>query len=842
MSFWAGVVQGVKDIDVLKEKEALADERQSVRDEENAYRARMDAVKAKQQEFADERALAWRREDQATAAEQDAYQREQDRLAAEERAAAVAYRAKIDDRNFDWGKEVFWIGQERTDASILVDMKKWDYSVAQDAANAALAAIDKETDQERYDFQVERLEQLDLINAAAVEEDSRRYGIAQERLELMDIREDARIAKDDDRYAVAQSRIDRLDAQNVERYNDAEGRLDHAQQQDALRLLGTSANPLSTTGGAGGGSPSAPGGSNNGQRSLNAVIARARDIYGASDEALVPFLGHGLSAGAIDAVLNEYDKFKETFAGKPGSVPSVDEFLSDSKIAFTPGAEVTEEMVIAGAKALNVSLTDQYLNTGSTWEEAITAQLKRQAGNGAYDFSTPSAPNTLDVSAVNEITTVAMGEVESYLNQKVRNLRKAIDDGDMDQAPALAAAEAALKKFENKTDTMEGINLYGADVILPILANAPQDALGGNNFGKFNGAIASRTYPNQASVLAAFKNGELSEDSWYVIDKTIYQVNPEGMKAAARGPLVQDGGQGNLGDEAGTLPGEGGVTEPLDLTGMSNQEMYGAILSGGLVVGDAIVVNGNIDYVTAATIEAAKRLAPRSERFASGFTPSTEFSTGEADGGAYGIAPDNLEYTGGRDQAAPDSGDVAAGFTTRTPYTGMSLKDSTEELARLNAAEVTDQDAINNLIEYMNDTWSPEDVSKAFEYIDNQKAPPPAGLTTSTSPEGQFEDVPQPDMEATRYPLESEVPTPAGEEQVNIGGISVLSSVVAPYVEAKGEPLAPEEELAIGIEAIVKGLSGNGMDQSELDALIIELQEKFGDEGVQEALVLAMNQ
>ena len=38
MSFWAGVVQGVKDIDVLKEKEALADERQSVRDQENAYR------------------------------------------------------------------------------------------------------------------------------------------------------------------------------------------------------------------------------------------------------------------------------------------------------------------------------------------------------------------------------------------------------------------------------------------------------------------------------------------------------------------------------------------------------------------------------------------------------------------------------------------------------------------------------------------------------------------------------------------------------------------------------------------------------------------------------------
>lgn len=55
MSFWSGVVQGVKDIDVLKEKEALADERQGVRDEATArYNAttdrqdRMEALQATQ--------------------------------------------------------------------------------------------------------------------------------------------------------------------------------------------------------------------------------------------------------------------------------------------------------------------------------------------------------------------------------------------------------------------------------------------------------------------------------------------------------------------------------------------------------------------------------------------------------------------------------------------------------------------------------------------------------------------------------------------------------------------------------------------------------------------------
>ena len=58
MSFWAGVVQGVKDIDVLKEKEALADERQSVRDQENAYREQMRLYNEKRDGIADSRNAA----------------------------------------------------------------------------------------------------------------------------------------------------------------------------------------------------------------------------------------------------------------------------------------------------------------------------------------------------------------------------------------------------------------------------------------------------------------------------------------------------------------------------------------------------------------------------------------------------------------------------------------------------------------------------------------------------------------------------------------------------------------------------------------------------------------
>lgn len=55
MSFWAGVVQGVKDIDVLKEKEALADERQGVRDEATARYDESIAYRDRMQQITDDR-------------------------------------------------------------------------------------------------------------------------------------------------------------------------------------------------------------------------------------------------------------------------------------------------------------------------------------------------------------------------------------------------------------------------------------------------------------------------------------------------------------------------------------------------------------------------------------------------------------------------------------------------------------------------------------------------------------------------------------------------------------------------------------------------------------------
>ena len=353
MSFWAGIVQAVKDVDVLKEKEALAEERQGVRDEasavrleEVAYRDRMDEIRIRQQEFADARALEWRKEDQATSADESDYRRTQDKLAADERAAAAAERTRIADRNFNWGQEVFWIGQERTDESIATDMMQWDYGVARDEANDALAAIDKETERERYDFQVERLEQLAVIDAAAVDENSRRYGVAQERLELLDIREAARIAKEDDRYAVAQSRIERLDAQEVARYDTNQA------QQEEDRATARVLKILEMGGSAFSGALLGQGGDVNAGEviSANGMNAAVMGITAELD-----------SVGGLDSLEGSDKEWFETVLGNPAAAAGILAFAhaqredgNDLPITDLPEIiQLAGTMEAAGAEAYN---------------------------------------------------------------------------------------------------------------------------------------------------------------------------------------------------------------------------------------------------------------------------------------------------------------------------------------------------------------------------------------------------------------------------------------------------------------------------------------------------------
>lgn len=440
MSFWAGVVQGVKDVDVLKEKEALADERQGVRDEatavrleEVAYRDRMDAIRVRQQEFADARALKWREEDQGLAADESAYRRAQDQLAADERAAAAAERARIADRAYEWGQQVFWIGQERTDESIATSMMQWDYGVAQDEANAALAAIDRETDQERYDFQVERLEQLDVINAAAVDENGRRYGVAQERLELLDIREAARIDKEDDRYAVAQSRIERLDAQEVARYDTNQA------QQEEDRATARVLKILEMGGSAFSGALLGQGGDVNAGEviSANGMNAAVMGINAELD-----------SVGGLDSLEGSDKEWFETVLGNPAAAAGILAF------AYAQREEGND---------LPITDLPQIIQLAGTMEaagEEAYKDFKEQFIAGNVDMSDP-AQYLAGMQALMQYkpARVVWGQVQA-VSTPATNTAKF----EMWQTTTTTNARIALRNMKEGTDEHQALGL--------ILANA----------------------------------------------------------------------------------------------------------------------------------------------------------------------------------------------------------------------------------------------------------------------------------------------------------------------------------------------------------------------------------
>jgi len=765
MSFWAGVVQGVKDIDVLKEKEALADERQSVRDQENAYR-------------------------------------EQIRLYNEKRDGIA------------------------------------------DARNAALDAINVE----KWGFEKAQMGQSVL---------------------------------------------------------------------DAANGLGIG-GPTATGGGGGGGSVPTP----DAIKDSGVKFGGWLDTQ-LSDETLsqedVDYLTNVSESFVDPKDAHEYWSVVTGIRETTGQMPTVAQLRASVTVTQVPGYADNKQKAVETLAAIN-SL-DVSTPEGLSQATTLYNQLKRIDLNAAtIDADTSSFLNAEDLGKLHT------QQVEILDTELATNWLSESDKSKLDLAKGVSK-DILMADFR-KT--------YGPRALEALTGLYPQQ------FNRYADNPAFRTF----------------------------------ISGPSSNTPVQGGGNGTDG-------GTGTVDTAAIFADLSkdpnNTELQRMV----------------VETVGPEVFNSMMQQIERPAEFASGFTPSTEFSTGEAGGGAYGITPDNLEYTGGRDRAAPDAGDVAAGFTVRTPYTGMSLKDSAAELARLNAAEVTDQDAIDNLIEYMNDTWDPEDVSKAFEYIDNQgplPTPPTSpkagrnldadnligfnpesggytptqmGATELNLPkvlealspetrkvvEAELQTMPEevarsegyrpvqigatelnlpkvldglsaeamklvesdlqafaeqparsegyrpPEMGATelnlpkilealspetrkiveaelqvtsgdtnlgrmeqsrldRVGMESDrlstesksmpngyTPTQMGATELNSPKVrSALDSVTAEYVAAKGEPLAPEEELAIGIEAIVKGLSGNGMDQAELDDLIIELQEKFGDERVQEALVLAMNQ
>jgi len=325
-------------------------------------------------------------------------------------------------------------------------------------------------------------------------------------------------------------------------------------------------------------------------------------------------------------MLSSYDKLVKSYAGKPGDAPTAEEFFSSTVATFTPGEEVTDEMVTAAAKNLGLKLEDMYGQTGSTNEDVIRTQLVKAAGSGSYTVDTPSYGKAFDIKEVQSVISNSKKEILSHLNQEIRQVQEEQEAAvanklDKSEVEKLATRYAQLTQsktlFEKGTDTQEAINKFGADVILPMIANNPS-ALG-NNFGSFNKTIRDRTYETDADVLEAFKAGTIRNGSYYVLDGMIIEADGEALASQIKNPVTdsQDkpdynlSGFSTLGEVKGRLDSNQIVSNSeqkgvFNTDGMSSSEIQKYIVNNGLKVGTPMIVGGKTTALSQASLDVAR--------------------------------------------------------------------------------------------------------------------------------------------------------------------------------------------------------------------------------------------
>jgi len=481
---------------------------------------------------------------------------------------------------------------------------------------------------------------------------------------------------------------------------------------------------------------------------------------GASPDALVPFRAfEGLGPKALEATLGEWQKWKTAHANTPGGPGSINEFISKAMVTFTPGDEVTDEQVAAQAALLNRDVDD--VVAGMTVGDRIRRNLTKP---GEFNINAPIPVDPLDSAEVTRMVETADKQMQAVLKSrfdKLRVLQKELEDTgekDPELTARYVAAKIAFDGFGEDGNEMDYIEEFGANAILSVMINAP-GSLGVNSFGiSYNKAIDSKTYESEAEAVAAFREGDLLSDDYYVIGRDIFVVDEDRFNSAVN-PTDEGSaatGEGVTGDPVGTLPdgfsetltGNGDRGEEfvkttnqgyVDITGLRAPEIKDAILNKGLKVGDSILSEG-----------VGLQLTPKFMAFM-GL-------------GAEAEQPITIPRRG------------------RNPSRTVVPQQPTEEVEGAPVMQGASEEQ-----------WS--------NYTDT--------LTGGVEPQAE-----QAVAEVENSPEEPQ---------------SVLVDVLAKGEAAKGEPLTEEEELAIGVEAIVESLLPTGtMRDAEREELILALQAKFG--------------
>ena len=378
--------------------------------------------------------------------------------------------------------------------------------------------------------------------------------------------------------------------------------------------------------GGGGGSGKTPSGSGSKEGTTSAEHAvQAAIAAGASKEALVPLIGHDISATAITELTGEYIKYKGKAKQGPGEVMSFDDFIAETNLTLTPEQEVTDEMIAEAAKAAGRGL-DEVIG-GRSVSDIIREQLTKKA-TAQYSLDLPVYVSPMDQTEVSKATEMAAGSIEDVLNDKIATLEEQYERAQDDDNEGLmkSIATKITKAARDKEALKDGRGMstltaeYGANAILPVLMNTP-GALGVNKFGSgWDKAIASRTYTDPLDIVREYRAGNINGGDYYVIGKDIFIADGDALEEAGLGPASgstrPQARPENLGKKVGTLPdaytpegpetatptglGEmpsGGSSGGVDLTGINDRNEVAELVSR-MKVGDSITRNGKTIRLT----------------------------------------------------------------------------------------------------------------------------------------------------------------------------------------------------------------------------------------------------
>jgi len=279
--------------------------------------------------------------------------------------------------------------------------------------------------------------------------------------------------------------------------------------------VGTGENGTGVSGGSGSGT----------QAQKNRLALEVLTDFGADEDILAEFAGHGVDATVSAA--ESYQAYIESTKDYLNFTPvDVDTFLTTAIISSSPGTPPDLEAVRkANGMTVEEFSSPAYGDAGPSWSDLAAQRLARPTITNS-NFPSSSQPEGLTLSDLTSVKNTANDNVLDTLNIQVDNLKKQLVNTEVGPerqsiSVEIAQLNEAARDLENNNPTA-AISFVGANSILPVLSGLGRPLDYVSSLGSsYQNAIDNVTF---ATVEDAGKSPNMKVGDWYVTGGQIKQL------------------------------------------------------------------------------------------------------------------------------------------------------------------------------------------------------------------------------------------------------------------------------------------------------------------------------